>query len=131
MGASCNDDGECASNVCLEPFGSPAYCTIQCPAGNECPVGYSCTDTGAGSSLGNACYQSVCLYPGGDTADCVERVLDEADIACTQGCESQLETWFGCLEGAGLLCTSSGADAACGAQRGLLSSCCSRCDNDW
>ena len=75
MGASCVDKTQCSSNYCLEPFGSSAYCTVLCPVGDECPVGYSCQDTGAPE--GAACYQEVCIYGGSDASDCTANLLDE------------------------------------------------------
>jgi len=125
LGASCVNDGQCDSAVCLEPFGNAAYCSEECPNGNECPMGYSCQDTGAGFA---ACYQDVCEYGGIDTSSCVSNLLGELDSGCNSSCaKADVEAWLGCISIAGRLCGSDDADAACGAERGILESCCLGC----
>lgn len=127
MGASCVDSTQCSSNYCLEPFGNSAYCTVLCPNGNECPIGYSCQDTGTPD--GAACYQDVCIYGGADASDCTARLLDELDFACTSDCTAaRAQAWMDCLAGAGRLCGSQDADEKCGVERGLVESCCNACD---
>jgi hypothetical protein len=130
LGASCAGDDQCSSTVCLEPFGSAAYCSLQCPAGNECPQGFDCSDTG--TSLGPACYQGVCVYGGSDTADCTKNLLAELDAACHSECKvTRAQAWMDCLAGAGRLCGPEEASEHCGAERGLLESCCFGCGSDW
>jgi len=125
MGAGCTGDTQCDSAVCLEPYGSSAYCTIGCPLGTECPLGFSCQDTG--SSLGSACYQDVCIYGGRDAADCVSNTNGELDTACSSSCQSELRVWLTCLRDAGRICSGSHAAELCGIERGLLESCCPSC----
>lgn len=131
MGASCVDGTQCNSNYCLEPFGGSPICTILCPNGNECPVGYSCQDTGAPE--GAACYQDVCIYGGIDASDCTANLLAELDNACTSECTAaRVHGWMDCLAGAGRLCGNSDADEKCGVERGLIESCCISCSSgDW
>lgn len=127
MGAGCVDGTQCDSQYCLEPFGSSAYCTILCPNGDECPIGYSCQDTGVPGEV--ACYQDVCIYGGSDAADCTANLLAELDAACTSECaESRPQMWMDCLAGAGRLCGQSDASEKCGTERGLLEACCLGCD---
>ncbi len=131
LGASCTDDGQCDSQVCLEPFGSAAYCSLECPQGDECSVGFSCQDTGAGYS---ACYQGVCIYGAGSKSECVTDLLEEVDRACEpDGCtEATVRGWVDCLAASERLCSTVDADDACGAQRGLIDSCCVGCnDQSW
>jgi hypothetical protein len=126
MGASCTGDPQCDSNLCLEPFGQAAYCSLECPQGSECPQGFSCQDTGAGFS---ACYEDVCIYGGTDTSDCTAQFLAEIDSACNSSCtKANVTAWVDCLSGAGRLCGNSDADQACGAERGIVESCCLGCD---
>ncbi|MCY1054743.1 hypothetical protein [Nannocystis sp. SCPEA4] len=132
LGASCTDDTQCASQICLEPFGSPqTYCSWPCPAGDECPLGFNCQDTG--TSLGSVCYQGVCIYGGSDAADCTTNLLAELDAACMSECSvERIEGWLNCLAGAGRLCGTDSADEQCGVERGLLESCCGGCDpSNW
>lgn len=129
LGATCASDMQCDSDICLEPFGSPyAYCSIPCPKGDECPIAFSCQDTG--TSLGPACYQGVCIYGGTDASDCTTRMLAELDEACSSECTlGRIEGWMDCIAGAGRLCGPEDADAHCGIERGLLEDCCSSCDS--
>lgn len=128
MGASCVDSTQCSSDYCLEPFGNSAYCTVLCPNGNECPIGYSCQDTG--TLDGAACYQDVCIYGGSDAADCTANLLSELDSACNSECKAaRAHAWMDCLAGAGRLCGSEDAAEKCGVERGLLESCCNGCDS--
>lgn len=126
LGASCVDGSQCSSQYCLEPFGSAAYCSLLCPNGNECPIGYSCQDTGVD---GPACYQDVCIYGGSDAAECTSNLLDELDTACHSECEaSRVQAWIECLAAAGRLCGQEDAAEKCGIERGLVESCCIACD---
>jgi hypothetical protein len=112
---------------CLEPFGSLAYCSMPCPAGNECPIGFDCQDTG--TSDGAACYQGVCVYGGSDATDCTANLLEELDIACTSECDvGRIQGWVDCIAGAGRLCGPEDAAEKCGVERGLVESCCFACD---
>lgn len=131
MGASCADGTQCDSSYCLEPFGNAAYCSLLCPAGNECPIGYACQDTGTAD--GAACYQTVCVYGGTDSADCTKNLLDEVDTACHSECTAaKVHGWMDCLEGAGRVCGPEDAAEKCGPERGLVESCCLACDTfDW
>lgn len=132
MGASCADGNQCDSMYCLEPFGSAAYCSLLCPTGKECPLGYTCTDTGNPGEA--ACYQDVCVYGGSDSADCTKNLLAELDTACSSDActASKIHGWMDCLEGAGRVCGPEHAAEYCGPERGLVESCCSGCDDaDW
>lgn len=128
LGAACaDDDAQCTSNICLHPFGQPsAYCSIACPQGNECPVGFNCQDSG---TRGPLCYEAVCIYGGTDTADCITTMTDEAEAACGEGCGAKFGAWIDCLKQAGRICDKSQADTECGIERGLLESCCSLCNS--
>jgi hypothetical protein len=130
LGASCTGDPQCDSGLCLEPFGGTAYCSLECPNGNECPTGFDCQDTGAGFS---ACYEGVCIYGGTDTSDCTTNLLDELEAGCNSSCtKGDVEAWLDCIGNAGRLCGLEDADAACGAERGILEACCPTCDAfDW
>lgn len=127
-GASCADGTQCDSQYCLEPFGSPAYCSLLCPMGSECPQGYSCQDTGTAD--GAACYQDVCVYGGTDAADCTANLLAELDTACSSSdCEAgKIQGWMDCLTGAGRVCGPEDAAEKCGIERGFVESCCAGCD---
>lgn len=131
LGAPCSSDAQCDSSYCLEPFGSAAYCSALCPAGNECPLGFDCQDTGTGD--GSACYQGVCLYGGSDATDCTKNLLGEMDTACHSECSiGRIEGWIDCLAGAGRLCGPEDAAEKCGVERGLLEDCCIGCDGfEW
>lgn len=128
-GASCADDTQCSSGLCLEPFGSAAYCTVPCPNGGECGQGYSCQDSG---TVGPVCYQGVCVYGGSDKAACVSALTAEIEEGCRSACTGPVNGWVRCLAGAGRLCGVEDADQACGAERGLLESCCPGCSRfEW
>jgi len=108
------------------PFGSSHhYCTQPCPVGTECPIGYSCQDTG--TSWGSVCYDSVCIYGGVDASDCVTNTMDEVERACASDCSARAGAWLDCLVAAGRICGNADADARCGIERGLLEDCCAGC----
>lgn len=127
IGASCVTDNQCNSGFCLNPFGQAAYCSVTCPGGNECPLGFRCEDTG--TSIGPGCYEDVCLYGGTDAADCTTNLLQELEAACRSDCAvTRTQAWIDCLASAGRLCGTGDASEHCGAERGLLESCCFGCD---
>jgi hypothetical protein len=128
LGAPCaDDDSQCTSNICLHPYGQTvAYCSMACPQGDECPVGFSCQDSG---TRGPLCYEGVCIYGGADSSDCITTMTKEAQAACGQGCGEKFSAWLDCLNKAGRICGKTHADSECGIERGLLESCCSLCND--
>lgn len=125
LGASCAGDDGCDTDGCHEPYGQPAYCSIECPQGDECPQGYNCQDTG---TSGPWCYRSVCVYIGSDLGDCVANLTDASNRACRHtDCNSQFDHWLDCLVEGERFCSSSEVDEACGVELGLLRSCCPDC----
>jgi hypothetical protein len=126
FGASCVDDGQCDSELCVDSsFGS--HCSMPC-GDAECPIGYACEeDFETGFPL---CFEEICIYAGMDKADCVTNLLDELDAACESDCDvATTEAWIGCLGGAERLCGTDDASDACGAERGILEACCFGCSN--
>ena len=131
FGATCVDDGQCDSGLCADRFTGGQYCTIACPRGDECPVGYRCDESGRIDSVETLCFREVCVYGGTDRASCISNFLDDVDAACTDSIAScaagELDAWVGCMGSAGRLCFPGDA---CAVERDALERCCPRCRRD-
>jgi len=131
MGATCVDDGQCDSGLCADRFTGGPYCTISCPRGDECPVGYRCDESGRIDGVATLCFREVCVYGGTDRADCITNFLDDVDRICTDPLASctlgQLDAWVSCLSAAGRQC---GPGDACVLERDALERCCPLCSSD-
>jgi hypothetical protein len=130
FGATCVDDGQCDSGLCADRFTGGQYCTIACPRGDECPVGYRCDESGRIDAVDTLCFREVCLYGGTDRADCIGNLLDDVEAACTgssTSCAGELDAWVGCLATAGRQCLPGDA---CVVERDALERCCPTCAPD-
>lgn len=127
LGAQCQGDAQCDSGECRFDV-----CMIECPRGDECPIGFACQDVGTDTP---ACRETVCIYGGSTFDDCLREMNDQFDAACRPGsepgCEDDAEAWLACLNDHGRICSNVEAGDACGVERVRLERCCIFCGGDW
>lgn len=96
----CTEDGDCASEHCVDDVGGTRMCTVECVRHSDCASEHVCAaglcrrdDTGASCSNRSACALELCAGdPSAGLGECTRTCVDSTD--CPAG--------FACSEASGI-----------------------------
>jgi hypothetical protein len=127
LGAPCQDDMQCESNVCNDE----RQCSLFCPRGDECPSNWYC-DRERTRRDAFACKADSCFYTPEAFVDCLREINRELESVCSPNAEVECQTsakdWLACLIDNGRICSQEQAGQACGIERIRVEECCPFCD---